>query len=308
MPSSFENEWTFIEPTTNTTMASTNNTISTSAIEPTIEVTINTKPTTMSENEGEEATERAPTATVPKVVRHHSIDSNISDEIDYSPRRTRRRSISRRDFIPTSPSPSRRRRRTPILLSSTDLLSQVSVYDGAADLPHPSCSSIYITTYPFTSKDVSKWSWLFARAVEDEYLSRGRGVDDSDDDDGDYAPRRRHRRNRSPFYDGTLNIPSVYLSRALDTDVVPEDTPNVKYLIVTQNRHQPAGSKLQVVESRKAAGIVMYYEALRGDSTVFVGGVVGWKGERMRAKEFVRVEGLDGVVEVKAEGNMGIIC
>jgi hypothetical protein len=123
MPSSFENEWTFIEPTTNTTMASTNNTISTSAIEPTIEVTINTKPTTMSENEGEEATERAPTATVPKVVRHHSIDSNISDEIDYSPRRTRRRSISRRDFIPTSPSPSRRRRRTPILLSSTDLLS-----------------------------------------------------------------------------------------------------------------------------------------------------------------------------------------
>jgi hypothetical protein len=304
MPSPSENEWTFI----NTTMASTDNTISTPAAEPASEVAINTKPTIMSENEGDNATKKAHTESVPKLVRHPSIDSNISDEIEYSRRRTRRRSIPRRDFIATSPSPTRRRHRTPILFSSTDLLSQVSVYDGAADLPHPSCSSIYITTYPFTSKDISKWSWLFARAVEDQYLSRGRGNDESDDDDDEYAPRRRHRRNRSPFYDGTLNIPSVYLSRALDTEVVPEDTPDVKFLVVTQNRHQPAGSKLQIVESRKAAGIVMYYEALRGDSTVFVGAVVGWNGERVRAKKFVRVEALEGAVEVKAEGNVGVIC
>jgi hypothetical protein len=89
---------------------------------------------------------------------------------------------------------------------------------------------------------------------------------------------------------------------------VPEDTPDVKFLVVTQNRHQPAGSKLQIVESRKAAGIVMYYEALRGDSTVFVGAVVGWNGERVRAKKFVRVEGLERAMEVKAEGNVGVIC
>jgi hypothetical protein len=41
MPSPSENEWTFI----NTTMASTDNTISTPAAEPASEVAINTKPT-----------------------------------------------------------------------------------------------------------------------------------------------------------------------------------------------------------------------------------------------------------------------
>jgi hypothetical protein len=309
MPSSFGNEWTIIDPATNV-MASTDNTIAALPAEPSIKVTVNTKPTTMPTEEGEEVTESAPAPVTPKLARQPSIESNISNELDYSARRTRRRS-----FIPASPSPSRSRHRTVMLppsthiISSTHLLSQVSVYDGMAELPHPPRSSIYITTYPFGSKDVSKWSWLFARAVEDVYLSRGRGLDsDAESGDDEYEPRRRPRRNRSPYWDGTTNIPSVYLSRALDTEVLPEDAPDVRYLVVTQNRHQPAGSKLQIVESRKAAGIVMFYEALRGDSTVFVGATLGWRGERVRAKKFVRVEGVQEAVEARAEGNVGVIC
>jgi hypothetical protein len=68
------------------------------------------------------------------------------------------------------------------------------------------------------------------------------------------------------------------------------------------------GSKLQVVESRKAAGIVMYYEALRGDSVVFVGAVVGWGGERVKTRNFKRVENLEEATTLKVEGKVGIIC
>jgi hypothetical protein len=52
----------------------------------------------------------------------------------------------------------------------------------------------------------------------------------------------------------------------------------------------------------------MFYEALRGDSTVFVGATLGWRGERVRAKKFMRVEGVQGTVEARAEGNVGVIC
>jgi hypothetical protein len=309
MPDSNENEWTIIDPTN--TMASTDNNTSSPAAEPRIEVTINTKPAAMSTNDKEEGTENASPTIAPKTARRDSIDSNISDERDDYHRRAPRRSGYRRDFIPASPSPTRSRHRTPTLSSSTHLLEQqVSKYDGVANLPFPARGSIYITTYPMTDKDVKKWSWLFSRNIEDKYLSRGRSLDydaESDNDDG-YVSRRRLRRDRSPFYDATIDIPSVYLSRALDTDVVPENTADVSYLIVTQNRHQPMGSKLQVVESRKAAGIVMYYEALRGDSVVFVGAVVGWGGERVKTRNFKRVENLEEATTLKVEGKVGIIC
>jgi hypothetical protein len=308
MYSSFGNEWTMIDPTTNT-MASTDNITAGPPAETAIEGTSNTKPTAIPTRGREEVTESAPTPVAPKLVRQPSIDSNVSDELDYS-RHTRRR-----PFVPVSPPPNRSRHYTVMLpppvqiFSSAHLLSQVSVYDGMVELPHPPRSNIYITTYPFSSKDVSKWSWLFARAVEDVYLSQGRGLDsDAESEDGEYEPRRQPRRNGPPFWDGTTIIQSIYLSRALDAEVLPEDAPDVRYLIVTQNRHQPAGSKLQIVESRKAAGIVMFYEALRGDSTVFVGATLGWRGERVRAKKFMRVEGVQGTVEARAEGNVGVIC
>ena len=86
-----------------------------------------------------------------------------------------------------------------------------------------------------------------------------------------------------------VDIPSVHLSRALDTDVVPETTTDACYLIVTQNRHRPAGSKLQIAESRKAAGILMYYEVLRGDSIMFVGAMANRPKKTVHPKKFRKV-------------------
>jgi hypothetical protein len=307
MLDSNENEWTIIDPTNN--MASTDNTTSFPAAEPRIEFTINTKPITVSADEKEKDTECTSPIVAPKLARQNSIDSNISDDRNIFRRRTRYRSDCRDEFVPASPSPIRSRRRTPMLSSSTDLLEQVSKYDGIVDLPRPARNSIYLTTYPMADKDVKKWSWLFSGNVEEKYLSRGRILDSDaeSDDEIDYIPRRR-RRDRSPFYDSTVDIPSVYLSRALDTNVVPEDTAGVSYLIVTQNRHEPAGSKLQIVESRKAAGIVMYYEALRGDSIVFVGAVVDWSGDKVKPRNFKRVESLEKAATLKKEGKVGVVC
>jgi hypothetical protein len=192
------------------------------------------------------------------------------------------------------------------------LLEKVNKHDGMADLPYSSRASIYMTTYPFTDKDVKKWSWLLPLGLEDMYLaetSRNNPIGSGSDEDDDnitfhVKPVRqggRYRELRS------ADIPSAYLSRALDTDIVPEDTENLRYVMVVQNRHRPAGSKLLVADSRKAAGIQMFYELTRGESIVFVGAVVQ-ACTKVRPAKFKRVQTVEEAIKIKEDGFVGVIC
>jgi len=213
-----------------------------------------------------------------------------------------------------------------MLDSSTTLLSCAGTYDGVADLVFPGRGSIYLATYPFSTKEVRQWSWLFNAVVGSGGLMEGKWMgipkrtsyavlDDEDDDRNwvldegrpnynvedeyddfaydsrrrrnnfgqppspDYRGRRRVIRERSPYYEpvGQAEIGRVLLSRALDTEVVPEDdekAKDVRYWIVVQNRVRLNGVKLLIAKSRKAAGMHLFYEMLNGHSVVFVGAVV----------------------------------
>jgi len=184
-------------------------------------------------------------------------------------------------------------------------------------MPFPGRNSIYLTTFPFTDRDVKNWSWLFSHGVEEMWLTRGdkSNRDDEDDftfeddfyDGGRCVPRVTRNRRRD-FDATTVDVSSVYLSRALDTSVVPEDVnEKVKYLIVVHNRSKPSGgAKLLTAESRKAAGIAMYYEALTGNSIVFVGAVVGGVGKKV--KKFRKAEGVEEAKGMSEGGVVGIIC
>jgi len=193
--------------------------------------------------------------------------------------------------------------------SSNDLMSTIGTYDGVADLPFPARSSVYLTTFPFTDKDVKKWAWLMSRGVEDTFLN-----EPGNDDEDLYPAVTRARaggRNRSPYYEPVrieVDVPSIYVSRALDKEVVPEDTKEkVKYHIVVQNRTRPQGSKLLVAEGRKAAGIMIYYEALSGNSILFVGATVDQR--LSKRKKWVRVESLEAAIKLEGEeGVVGVIC
>ena len=330
MPFPTENEWDIVDPATRTnTMESTDSiaqgtattptpTPAPAAAPPTIELTINAKP--KAEEKKDNDTECTCGASgKPKLVRQDSFESVNSMDDDYRrPHRRVRPNYPRRySFSPVRVRPIQGKDTTGLLASSSQLLDKAGKYDGLVDLPFPARGSVYLSTFPFTDKDVKKWAWLFSLGVEDTFLAesgRGRGLGgDSDDDDADNAyptvrPVRRNR-DRSPYYDpGTIDIPSVFLSRALDKDVVPEDESNARYLIVTQNRHRPAGSKLLVAESRKAAGMLMYYEMLKGDSIMFVGATVYHGKKTVHPKRFRKVETLDEANKMTDEGWVGIIC
>jgi hypothetical protein len=272
---------------------------------------------------------KCPIHSTPKLERNDTTTSFMSDDADddFIRSRPRRRGIGRRYSI----SPIRYRP-APIVeqvmaSSSTTLLGLVNKYDGVADLPFPARSSVYLTTFPFTAKDVQKYEWLFKNGVDDAWLwdkarseKEGRGPEDDEYAYDSYGPiYNSRRRARSPYYVDRLDandIPSVYLSKALDTSVVPEETEKlggkeVRYWFVVQNRNRNPGIKLMIAESRKAAGIMIFYEALSGNSVAFVGAVVGVEMERKAMKEmkFRKVESVEEAVKVQEEeGVVGIIC
>ncbi|KAF2663043.1 hypothetical protein K491DRAFT_686203 [Lophiostoma macrostomum CBS 122681] len=266
----------------------------------------------------------------PKLERNDTITFLDSDDDEYIRPRPRRRAGGRRYSI----SPIRRNT-IPIVeqvnaTTSTIFFGLVNKYDGVVDMPFPARSSVYLTTFPFTDRDVRKYEWLFKNGVDDAWLwdkgreeRRGRREEDDEFAYDDYtyphAVYGSRRRARSPYYADSMianDIPSVYFSKALDTSIVPEETEKlggkeVKYWFVVQNRNRNPGIKLMVADSRKAAGIMMYYEALSGHSIAFVGAVVGVEMGRklMKEKKFKRVESLDEAVKVQDEqGVVAIIC
>ncbi|KAF2800037.1 hypothetical protein K505DRAFT_32366 [Melanomma pulvis-pyrius CBS 109.77] len=282
---------------------------------PAIELTINAKPTAETSSSTEKKDSHGPDCTCgaaappapPKLERNNTAETFFSED-EFVPRisRNRRRVYPIRRY---SISPPRRERGLPdtiMVNSSAELLSKVGKYDGIADLPFPARSSVYLATFPFTDKDVKKWTWLLSRTVEDTFLN-----EPGNDDEDVYPSANRFRgRNRSPYYEpinANVDIPSVFVSRALDTAVVPEDSGHkVRYLLVVQNRGRPQGSKLLIAESRKAAGIMLYYEALSGNSVLFVGAVVH-QGKKL-GRNLVKVETLEEAVKVLEDGVVGVVC
>ncbi|KAJ4287168.1 hypothetical protein N0V90_012566 [Kalmusia sp. IMI 367209] len=308
----------------------------TGSAEPKVEVTINPKTKEPSSTEDEKDT--------PQLKRNDTWDSVYTDTAEFVHRGPARPFNAYDDFVPLprqpravrrvvhpprrynfSPSPQRWRAPnipiTPILHSSTQLLEQLN-YDGVADFPFPGKSSIYLTTFPFTDKDVKEWAWLFQMGIEEKFLHKANkygpvdtAEEDGFDEDGWYADRGRMlrpgrpyhgRRDRSPvfFNDNTVDVPSVYLSRALDTAVISEAAEkDFAYLIVIKNRGRGgSGAKLLRAGSRKAAGIVMYYEALIGNSVVFVGAVREGSGKPKKIAKYRKVEGVEEAVKVTEEG------
>jgi len=317
MTSNDVEQWTLLSRS-NTMATDTQTPISapTPTPSPAIELTINAKPADASaEKKVDTECTCGITAKIPKLDRKNTVDS-VTDlsEDEWQPRsgRNRRRIYPIRRY---SISPVRRRSRTPFVPDTTMvnspnvLLSKVGNYDGVADLPFPARSSIFLATFPFTDNDVKKWAWLLSRGVEDTFLN-----EPGNDDDEVYPTMTRNRgRNRSPYYDGPVvinnDIPSVYVSRALDSTVIPEDTKEkIKYMIVVQNRNNPRSGKLVVAEGRKAAGILLYYEALSGNSIAFVGATVD-AGKKLGRKKLVKVDTVEEAVKLtEEEGVVGIIC
>ena len=224
--------------------------------------------------------------------------------------------------------------------SSSELLNKVSKHDGLAELPFLATNTpIYLSTFPFSDKDVKKWSWLFSLGIQDDYLAPGGHMPyygdstfsssppshNSNDDDNDSAiafPFVRLVQSGATGPDayryldpGTVpyndRILSVFLSRALDETVIGPGNAakNVRYLIVMQNYKYPGGSKLVITESRAAAGMLMFYQLLKADSVVFVGAVCCCSSKmRVHPRKFKRVETLDEAVEVQKEGFVGVVC
>jgi len=324
-PSADHEAWDIIDSPT--TMASTEQQSTVSAPESTVEVTINTKPTDTVTPENKNET--------PALSRNDTMDSEYQDNMEPTPRvyrrpldvddefiaprntrhyprvvRVHRRNRSLSPGIYDSTAPKAR-----LLNSSAELLDCLD-HDGIADLPVPAKGSIYVTNFPFGKKDVKKWSWLFTQGTEDEYF------DTWEDNDG-LADRgragrpipirihgRRDRRDRSPYYYDDrqpTEIPMVCLSRALDTSVVPESSGHdFTFLIVVRMRGgHDSGVKLLTAESRKAAGTLMYYEALVGNSVVFVGASLGTNKKK---KTFRKVGSVSEAVQVSGEGVTAIIC
>jgi hypothetical protein len=300
MSSHTEDEWTVLDPDTSPqpNMEQANSADKGDA--PMRDFSINTKPEEKSKGE-------CTCETKPALLRKDSIESIEEDyrrprrsERVPPPRVHRRYTPSPNRYYPSPlPIPS-------MISSSTQLLERVGKDDGIVELPAPALRNAYLNTYPFGDKDVKKWSWLLAAGIEDEFV-----VPSSRDIGGDLPTVERVRQRNDgfiPFEPDRIDIHPVCLSRALDTNVVPEDTKHdVRYLIVTQKRLQPHGAKLIVAESRKAAGMLIYYTILTGDPILFVGATVH-QCKTVHPKNYKKVASLEEAISVQSAGFVGIVC
>ena len=231
-------------------------------------------------------------------------DSKDSIEKEHCrPRRTNRRRPTSPDYYPppipiySPPPPMPFPYQSSRISSSTQLLDQFGKEDGVFELPYPVNGRVYVATYPFGDRDVQKWSWLFATGIEDEYIVR---------ESEEQARPSRGNRNRYSARDEDMS--SVYLSRALDVNVVPEDTKHsVRFFIVTESPGRSSSFKLLVAESRKAASMLIYYEMLKGDSVLFVGAMVH-ECKTGRPKRYKKVSSLEEAVALYNKGAVGVIC
>lgn len=298
-----EDEWTVLNltATPETNMEHIDSEAANKGEVSTLECSINTKSVSDEEKHQKECT----CEVRPTLLRKDSVES--IDEDIRRPRRAGRVPAPPRRYTPSpdryNPPP---RYIVSKINSSTQLLDSVGKDDSVVELPAPAIRNVYLTTYPFGDKDVKKWSWLFAAGIEDESV-----IQSTRDTIGDQPSVERVRiRNDGfvPYDPERVDIPSVFLSRALDTEVVPEDTKhNVRYLIVTQKRLRPTGAKLIVAESRKAAAIQIYYSMLKGNPVSFVGATVH-QCKTVHPRKYRKVNSLEEAMSIQDEGFVGIVC
>jgi len=274
-----------------------------------------------SSSDAKNTDEKTPVEPKKPSLKHHDTFEPYYSEAEFytepefnSRSRPRRRSMSPYRQI----YPRRITTEVPMLTSSSLLLSRAGNHDGIADLPYPARSTVYLTTFPFSDRDVQKWAWLFNLGVEEKYVYErdGYGRPDPylmhdewvpDTRDVHYEPIIERRRARSPYYDPlSTGISTVFFSKALDTDIIPEETDNLQYVIVVQGQSRgDKAAKLLVAQSRKAAGMLMYVEVLSGCSIVFVGAMKKMEGKNM-GRKFKKVEKLE---ELSGDGKFfGVIC
>lgn len=68
------------------------------------------------------------------------------------------------------------------------------------------------------------------------------------------------------------------------------------------------GAKLLTAGSRKAAGILIYYEALVGHSVVFVGAMKEGVDKGTKAWRYRQAENVEVAAKMADEGVVGVVC
>ncbi|OCK78844.1 hypothetical protein K432DRAFT_444340 [Lepidopterella palustris CBS 459.81] len=186
-----------------------------------------------------------------------------------------------------------------VVNNSRDLLALVDEYEGVIEVARR--QTIYCTTYPLTTSDLASITWIF---------TTGR-LDGWSDKIHSYYTINASAREAAPYpIIERVDTPILRLSAALRPQ---KDEGKLKFVIVVQSRNTPVSYKLVVSNSKKAAGMDMFYEVLNGNSIVFVGAVL--KGVAVPVENPMRFPAVvwkqvESVEEAEAvgEGAVGIIC
>jgi hypothetical protein len=321
-------QWTFIDHSSPSNMSTENTqTPAAATSEPNIEVTINTK--SKDDNITSSDKKKPDTCTCPvhpTLNRTDTSDFNNSElfdaEEELMPRSRPHRRGPVHPYSPTPPGfyppgPQGRQLWSPETVhisSSAVLLSQVGKFDGLATLPFPARNSVYLATFPFGDRDTKKYAKMFVNGTEEHWPTES-SANPNVDSWNEYPGTMNSGYTRPAPYDpNNSEVPSLFLSRALDPAVIPEKHEHqVQYWIVVQRRSRARGAKLLVADTRKGAAMLVFHEALLGNSVVFVGAaVIGEKGRNeLRGVKFNRMENFGEAVKltVKADGReIGVIC
>ncbi|XTI83472.1 hypothetical protein V2W45_1338566 [Cenococcum geophilum] len=166
-----------------------------------------------------------------------------------------------------------------VLNNSNDLLALLDKYEGCVD----------------------NISWLFCVGKMDLWTDKIISFYTVNTSTREYSP--------SPIIE-RVDTPILRLSAALRPH---KEEGKLKYVVAIQCRSTPVSYKLVVSNSKKAAGMDMFYEVLNGNSISFVGAVLKdvpipvEHPHKFPQTKFKRVESVEEAEEV-GEGVVGIIC
>jgi len=186
-----------------------------------------------------------------------------------------------------------------VLNNSNDLLALLDKYEGCVDVAKR--QTVYVTTYPVSDADVQNISWLFCVGKMDLWTDRIISFYTVNTSTREYSP--------GPIIE-RVDTPILRLSAALHPH---KEEGKLKYVVAIQCRNTPVSYKLVVSNSKKAAGMDMFYEVLNGNSISFVGAVLKdvpipvEHPHKFPQTKFKRVESVEEAEKV-GEGVVGIIC
>ena len=186
-----------------------------------------------------------------------------------------------------------------VVSNSTSLLSLLDSYEGMINVVHR--HNFYTLTYPFADADVQNLAWLFTYGMLDGWTDR-------------IAPYYGMS-SRDYMHVNHTEMAILRMSAALR--VLPrQEEDKVKYVIVCQNRDVLGSYKLLVSYSRKAVGMDIFYELLKGNSVVFIGLVLKHVAVPVEAPHsnppirFTRVDSVKAAMDIAEmeDRRVGILC